>query len=272
MTRWPEQLDEVERERQQRSPALAVGLVLSALIHALLIVLYPLWMQRLSPGAPSSVPRDAIVVQGTEVVTVVEVEEEPDPVIEEEVEDEEEPEPEREPGPDRDRAVPVPVPDAPDELPSGTPAERLRPNRENSRLWAPVDEELAELTPEERLQIEIEVQIQAWNDSVAAAAAAAAGATDWTHTDAQGNRWGISPGKLHLGKITLPLPIYFGPANGIERDRLAREAYELGDIERGAATGAVRESMKERAKAIRERMDAERAARMREEPDTTRSN
>lgn len=272
MTEPRDALLEGERERRRRSPVLAVAMAISALIHALLIFLYPLWVQRLQPGSPTVPPSPAVRIQGTELIHIVEVPPGAEPAAEEEEEEEEEqPAEVTAPSPVPERATPVVTPTEP-EGPRGTPAERLRPNRENSRLWAPVDEDLAELTPEERLQIEIEMELQRWNDSVAAAAAAAAGATDWTHTDSEGNRWGISPGKLHLGKITLPLPIYFGPANGIERDRLAREAYELSDIERGASTGAVRESMKERAQAIRKRKDAERAARMREEGDTIRSN
>ncbi len=272
MTERSETFREEDWERRRRSPVFAVSLTISILVHLLLIVLYPVWTQRRDLGDATPILDETIVIiQGTEIVTVVEIEDDPEAAPEEEEEEEAVEEPISVTTPDPDRATPVPVPTETD-FPEGTPAERLRPNRENSRLWAPVDEELAELTDEERLQIEIEVQLQIWNDSVAAAAAAAAGATDWTHTDSEGNRWGISPGKLHLGKITLPLPIYFGPANGYERDRLAREAYELSDIERGAMTGAVRESMKERAKAIRLRKDAERAARMGEEPDTTRSN
>lgn len=272
MTERQDAFPDDERAKHYRSPALVVSMVISVLVHLALIFLYPTWSRRLDPTQLPTVPPDAIVVQGTEIVTVVEVSDDPDDPDQEEPEEEEEEEvPVRVVTPQSERATPRPVPTERD-FPEGTPAERLRPNEENSRLWRSVDEELAELTPEERLQIEIEVQLQMWNDSVAAAAARAAGATDWTHTDSEGNRWGISPGKLHLGKITLPLPIYFGPANGVERDRLAREAYELHDIERGALQGAVRESMKERAKAIRLRKDAERAERMGEPPDTTRSN
>ena len=51
-------------------------------------------------------------------------------------------------------------------------------------------------------------RLEVLNDSAAAAAEAAAEATDWTYTDEEGRRWGISPGKLHLGDLTLPLPSF----------------------------------------------------------------
>ncbi len=174
-------------------------------------------------------------------------------------------EPQPEPFPEviRDEAPAQPGPEelTPDvEIPEDyTPAERLRPTEETARLWAPVDRSLTDLTPEERLQLEIELSIDAWNDSVGAEIESARAATDWTTTDAAGNRWGVSPGKLHLGKVTLPLPFYFGPSNGVQRDEMAKRAYELGDIERGATSGAVRETLEERARGIRERRDAERA-------------
>ncbi len=268
-----------EWERRRRSPVLALSLLISALVHLLLVMVYPVWMERTVPDSVPPVPPQLVRPQGTEIVAIREVAEaavdtEPEPEPEEEPEPEVVPE-EDEPEPD----VGIPDREA-DEL---TPAEELRPNEENSRLWAPVDRTLTDLTPEERFQLEIEAAIEAWNDTVAAAGERARAATDWTHTDADGNRWGVSPGKLHLGKVTLPLPFYFGPSNGYERDELAKRAFELRDIDRAASQGAVRESMKERAQAIRERMDAERAAEQAAEramggegqegepPDTTRS-
>jgi hypothetical protein len=246
--------DEVQERRRRRSPVLAISLFVSVLIHLALLLFYPLWVSYVAPEAGPPLPPRFVRPEGTEVILIREVAEdvidlEPQPEPFPEVTREELP---QRPGPE------VVTPEV-EIVEDYTPAERLRPTEETARLWAPVDRELTDLTPEERLQLEIEISIDAWNDSVAAEIDAARAATDWTTTDASGNRWGISPGKLHLGKVTLPLPIYFGPSNGVQRDELAKRAYELGDIERGASSGAVRETLKERAKAIRQRRDAERA-------------
>ena len=77
----------------------------------------------------------------------------------------------------------------------------------------------------------------------------------------------MSPGKLHLGDLTLPLPFAFGTPVG-KRDEANRRVWEWEEIQRGAAAAAARESWKERAQAIRERRDRERAAAR---PDTSRT-
>jgi hypothetical protein len=95
------------------------------------------------------------------------------------------------------------------------------------------------------------------NDSIAAEAERAAGATDWTYTDDEGNRWGISPGKIHLGSVTLPLPFSFAGNTGTYEERQDRE-YIDAELARGAAAAAVWATIRERAEAIRERRDRER--------------
>jgi len=171
---------------------------------------------------------------------------------------------------------PAGVPGAPDVggafgtglvAPGPTAAERLRPVLRDRRLWAPLDRGINDLTPEQRAELELAGAIAEWQDSVAAAAAAESALTDWTRTDAQGRRWGISPGAIHLGDVTLPLPFAFGTPVG-QRDAAKERAWEWEEITRGAATGAVRDSWKERARAIRERRDRERAQA---KPDTTRT-
>lgn len=152
--------------------------------------------------------------------------------------------------------------------PGPTAAERLRPHLGDARIWAPLDPELNELTMEQRLELELAGDIADWQDSLAVAAAAERALTDWTKTDSQGRKWGISEGKLHLGDLTLPLPFSFGTAVG-RRDEFRRAQWEWDEIQRGAATGLMRDSWKERAQAIRERRDKERAAAQ-AKPDTSR--
>jgi hypothetical protein len=136
----------------------------------------------------------------------------------------------------------------------------------DARLWT-MAPEAARFTPAQLEQLRVLWAILDMNDSLAAAEATARRMTDWTFTDASGGKWGISEGKIHLGDVTLPLPMFGAPAGSeaAERSWVDRE------IARGAAAAAARANMNERIKAIRERID--RARRERERalpPDTTR--
>jgi hypothetical protein len=136
----------------------------------------------------------------------------------------------------------------------------------DQRLWT-MDPEAARFTPAQLSQLQVLWAILDMNDSLAAAEASARRMTDWTFTDAGGGKWGISQGKIHLGDITLPLPIFGAPAGSDASER----AWVDGEIARGAAAAAARANMNERIKAIRERIDRERAERQRTlPPDTTR--
>ncbi len=148
--------------------------------------------------------------------------------------------------------------------PGPTAAERIRPQAGDLRFWAPVDPERTSLTREELMRLQLIAELEAQNDSAALARERAARATDWTYTDEEGKKWGVSPGKIHLGDLTLPLPFGFGMAPG-QRERAEDRLWAWDEIERGAATGELLRSWKDRDKAIRERMNAER------KPDTTRT-
>jgi hypothetical protein len=117
--------------------------------------------------------------------------------------------------------------------------------------------ELFELTDAEKMQLELAGRLEEWTDSVAEIVAAELALTDWTTTDAQGRRWGVSPGQLHLGDVTLPLPFYFS-GNSWQREQASRRAWEDQDILTGANAQAVRSSWRERAEAIRRRRDRDR--------------
>lgn len=133
----------------------------------------------------------------------------------------------------------------------------LRVRSSDPRLWRAALPEIFELTEAERLQLDLAGRLEAWNDSVAAAVAVETAWTDWTMTDGDGNRWGVSPGKLHLGKLTLPLPFRFASSSW-QRERAARKAWEDADILNNISAQAARASWEKRAKAIRERKDRER--------------
>jgi len=245
---------------------LPVALALSVLLHVVVVVFDPtLFLVKVTPRPYAVGPVRAAAPAGIRVIGIEAVEgdvplaraDDPDEPVEI--------------SPVRG---PAGVPGAPDVsapfgsgliAPGPTAAERLRPVLRDRRIWAPLDRGINDLTPEQREELALAGRIAEWQDSVAAAAAAESALTDWTTTDAQGKRWGISPGAIHLGDVTLPLPFAFGTPVG-QRDQARERAWEWEEITRGAASGAVRDSWKERAQAIRERRDRERA---KAKPDTT---
>ena len=139
----------------------------------------------------------------------------------------------------------------------GSAADRLRQRVTDPRLWgAP-----AIGSPLPRTQVDIARErvaesIRALNDSIAGEDAARKRASDWTVKGEDGKRWGISPQGIHLGGITLPAPS-FTPAMGSDA---AKRASKDGEIASQADRARIRDTFKDRAKAIRERKDRERAA------------
>jgi uncharacterized membrane protein YgcG len=109
------------------------------------------------------------------------------------------------------------------------------------------------------MRLQLVAKLEAMNDSAAIAAERAADAMDWTYTDEEGKQWGVSPGKIHLGDMTIPMPFSFGASPG-QRERAEDRLWAWDEIEAAAARGAVSNYWKERDKAIRERMEAERRA------------
>jgi hypothetical protein len=240
-------------------------MAVSVAVHVVVLAVYPRLVRReeVDP-VPFFLPSTGQTAQGMAVIRVLTVE---DDALVERPEDPEEIE---------EIDQPEVIPGAPDlgvvddrglVAPGPTAAERLRPHLEDERLWRPLDPELNELTLEQRLELDLAMRVTELNDSLDAAIEAERALTDWTYTDDEGKRWGVSPGQLHLGDLTLPLPFAFGTPVG-KRDEANRRIWEWEEIQRGAASAAARESWKERAQAIRERRDRERAAAR---PDTSRT-
>lgn len=237
---------------------IVAGLVVSGLAHILLIVLYPFFTVPHPRDLPVFTPLPAPESGAIEVVQIVEVVtpevEDPDDPVEIETPD--------------DVEVVVEVPDLEEERPVRfqryrSAAERLRLGRGDPRLWIRVDPSRIAPTPEHLLETELAIAIRDSNDSIAAAIEAAMAATDWTRTDDEGKRWGVSPGKIHLGDITIPLPFGFGPPPDYSGDR-AEMAFRMADINRAAGTAAVRRSWKERREAMKKRREELRALRLKE--------
>lgn len=232
---------------------LAVAFGVSAVLHLAVILVYPSLMHRdVVDPTPFLVPFDAEPAEGMDVILVFEL-------APEEPEEPEEPElPEDILGPEVRVAAPsVEGPQGPVlTRPGPTAAERLRPDLRDERVWAPVPEERVELSLQQRLDLDLAARIVAYRDSVAQAIARADGATDWTYTDKEGKKWGISPGALHLGDVTIPLPFNFGARNPLAQ----REVMRIWDeMQRQATRAMMQDSWKERAQAIRARRDRERA-------------
>lgn len=253
-----------DRRRLEGRRILAVGFGVSLVLHVLGILLYPVLLgPDPAEGPPAANRPEAMRPEGLEVVQVTEI---PDDVPERPIEPDERPrlvapvpEPPPEAASEGDRqAGPGDATEAPGEELGA--ADRVRATRADARLLAPLSEDVVGLSQEQIAQLELLWALEELNDSAAAMAAAARRATDWTYTDAEGRKWGFSPGQIHLGGITLPMPS-FGSAYDPEAWKGSIEA----DLERAAGSSEARLTQEERAKAIRERRDRER----RERADTT---
>lgn len=167
------------------------------------------------------------------------------------------------PTPARRPAAPAPPPLA-DAEPGDrlTAVDRLRPGAvRDPRLWR--DHGPAYLlppeTPEEAILRGLLPRLALLNDSMALEEDRRRRATDWTFTDSEGRRWGISPEGIHLGGITLP-GMDFSPS---EQTRLEVEAAlrEWSEIRDQAYRAGLDEGFEDRVRAIRERVERERAER-----------
>jgi hypothetical protein len=245
------------RERVRRHErAVAVGLIASVLIHLLFVRLSPLIIRYLEPVIVYYVPTQVVMPeQGMRVVEVVVVE---GPVVE----------PAQEPEPEE---LPTEVEVEP--TPFVSAAERLRPRVGDWRLWlVPPIMRRTDLTPAERaaeVRARLYAILEAYDDSMAAELARELERLDWTIGE-EGEEWGISPGKIHLGGITLPLPLYFG-LDPAEARRRQGSVDEWSAIQRQAGQGAIDEAFEERVRAIRERRAREAAERAAKK-DTTGGN
>lgn len=151
----------------------------------------------------------------------------------------------------------APARDTPADAAAGADAsalDALRPRLGDPRLW--IQDE--RVSGAERSRMRAYAELRAWNDSLALAQERERRATDWTFTDEQGRRWGVSPGMLHLGDIQIPLPVGFTATAG-HRDELNERIRMWEQIQSQAERQAIQEDIDERIRAIRERRDAERS-------------
>jgi len=136
--------------------------------------------------------------------------------------------------------------------------ERLSRGYRDPQLLAPVDRlPPEELTEGEWLRLRLANALGIYNDSLAAEAEAKLRATDWTVRDKNGGRWGVSPGQIHLGNRTLPLPFGFSPAPG-QRDAMASRLRSWEESQAQASRVEAVQTFEQRVKAIRARQEAAR--------------
>lgn len=245
------------RGRERR--VLYVGLLLSVVFHVVLIAVVSRWLDPEVRYVP--VPRAAPAVEAERGMRAVVISETsgpeataPSPGLPPLQPAEERPDP---PTPARERDVAEPAAEAEPaaRTETRTAAERLAPRVVEPRLWRPLvvlprDPTLSDV------QDRIELAIEMLSDSALAEAERAMRARDWTVEDASGGRWGISPGRLHLGSVTLPLPIVFP----VDMEQEARNEYWR-ELELQFDRAHFLENFDARVRAIRERRERERAER-----------
>lgn len=150
-------------------------------------------------------------------------------------------------------------------------AERLRPREGDPRLWREFwDEDIERryLGGTARADSAIRAILGRYLDSLRLTEEELARAKDWTFTDGE-ERWGISPEGIHLGNITIPLPMdqILAPT-GPRRRELERELRELREIQRQEGLLEAREVREARIKAMRER-SRKQAEEAKAEEDST---
>lgn len=250
-----------ERDRGYRR-AVQAGLAVSVVFHAVVLLLLGRGLQ--VPRMDYEPVRIPVVerARGLRIVRVTTPEQPP---------------PAPSPTPERRRPVPVeeepeetgaeePAEEAPAEERQAAPeetgegevtnAERLRPREGDSRLWKDFwDEDLQRryLGGTARADSAIRAILGRYLDSLRLTDEELRRARDWTISEGD-ERWGLSPEGIHLGSITIPLPVdqLLAPT-GPRRRELERELRELREIQRQEALLDAEEIREERIEAMRER-------------------
>jgi len=224
------------RTRPSHDRILGWSISLSLILHLLVLVLSPVFMRIGEPPGVDTLERDRFAQQ---VIQMIE------PVISDRGEQRT---PEQSAALDRlplarsgsQQPAPAVVPRGTGQMPArdadlAPPSpgaterarEGLRTGPRDPRLWVnPRDVPLPEQSDRERYQIHIQARIDAMNDSIRGDAERARRATDWTVTDREGRRWGMSSEGLHLGGVTVPPQLVPKPAVTGDNQSLERQREE----------------------------------------------
>jgi hypothetical protein len=109
--------------------------------------------------------------------------------------------------------------------------------------------EMETRTDHEEYLERFQARIDAVNDSLGLAAARNRTTSDWTVTDDEGRRWGLSPDGLHLGDVTIPralLPLPGATGDNASREAAREEERQRQEIIRQEAERQRRETQDER--------------------------
>jgi hypothetical protein len=177
--------------------------------------------------------------------------------------------------------IPAPAPGAPAGTPGGvrggvpggtgrgTPTDGLVPRYTDPRLWGPVQPAPSEpRTTAQTIDSLIGRDLQSYRDSLMRAAEGRQPG-DWTF-GSDGNKWGIDPNFIRLGKVSIPTAVLgLLPLNAqgnpidIERDRsLGAIRRQIDAVDRRQQANT---SLKSQAQEIRARRDRERELRRQRE-------
>jgi hypothetical protein len=153
---------------------------------------------------------------------------------------------------------PEPTVVEPQTAPIDTVVASLESSRQRShRAFQAVMPHIVERTREEVIDSIIKTSIQPGNDSATRMRLARRNAVDWT-VRVRGESYGMSPGEVHLGKISIRFPLVFAEPLSLDSDRrrLARGA--AGDTRINAARAARDAAFDSAVASIRLRKGAER--------------
>jgi hypothetical protein len=114
------------------------------------------------------------------------------------------------------------------------------PRQRSRRSFQAVMPRAVERTRAEVIDSIIKRSLQPGNDSAARMRLARRNAVDWT-VAVRGERYGMSPGKLHLGQITIRVPLVFAEPLSFDSDRRRSTRWETEDT-RSHAARAVRDA------------------------------
>lgn len=138
----------------------------------------------------------------------------------------------------------------------------LTPREGDPRLWREFwDEEVARryLGQGTRADSALRAILGTYLDSLRLSEEQLRQARDWTWTDEDGERWGISPEGIHLGDVTIPLPVgQLLQPTGPKRRELERELRDLRQIRRQEAIEEAQQTREERIEAMEDRAGEER--------------
>lgn len=165
----------------------------------------------------------------------------------------------------------VPAPGAPDVGEAAlTNAERLRPREGDPRLWLPpVEGPLSQLEAARQARAEQALRnlLRVWMDSLALSEEQRRAAREWVVEDGD-KKWGVSPEGIHLGDVTIPIPLGQLFSEGGERAREAQQALrDFQAIRQQALDQAAAAVRRDRLEAIRERTREELERRRRQGED-----